>query len=140
MLEHSLVDNELSYLHYIFTYNPELFTCLGFLIGILLGSWLAIGRDKRKEFNEISRPLFEELNRNVEYREFGQHANTGDWRLIESYIFFKRGFRKAIRNYKEAQKNISSYEPSTGIVTFNEERINNHIVCARKLLSYLKRR
>lgn len=30
---------------------------LSFFLGLILGHWLALGRDKRKEFNELSAPL-----------------------------------------------------------------------------------
>jgi hypothetical protein len=34
-----------------------LISFLTFLLGLLLGNWLAIGRDKRKEFNEAAAPV-----------------------------------------------------------------------------------
>ena len=47
--------------------NPLLMSALGFLIGLVLGHWLTLGRDRRKEFNEIATPirswLLDELNK-----------------------------------------------------------------------------
>lgn len=34
-----------------------LISFLTFFLGLLLGNWLAIGRDKRKEFNEAATPV-----------------------------------------------------------------------------------
>lgn len=41
----------------IISANAELFTSIGFLVGTLLRNWLAIGHEKRKEFNQIADPL-----------------------------------------------------------------------------------
>jgi hypothetical protein len=49
----------------------ELLSLLTFLLGLVLGNWLAIGRDKRQEFNEavspIRRWLIEEMKRPTSY-------------------------------------------------------------------------
>ncbi|WP_369929428.1 hypothetical protein [Xanthomonas sp. NCPPB 2632] len=49
----------------------ELLSLLTFLLGLVLGNWLAIGRDKRQEFNEavspIRRWLIEEMKRPTPY-------------------------------------------------------------------------
>lgn len=37
--------------------TTTLISLLTFLLGLLLGNWLAIGRDKRKEFNEAAAPV-----------------------------------------------------------------------------------
>jgi len=37
--------------------NTILFSSLTFLLGLLLGNWLAINRDRRREFNEAVQPV-----------------------------------------------------------------------------------
>jgi hypothetical protein len=41
--------------------NPGFFSILTFLLGLILGHWLALGRDKRKEFNEASSRIYEKV-------------------------------------------------------------------------------
>ena len=40
---------------------PSVFGLVTFFAGLILGNWLAIGRDKRKEFNEAALPIREWL-------------------------------------------------------------------------------
>jgi hypothetical protein len=45
--------------------NPVLLSGLAFFAGILLGNWIAIGRDKRNEYNQAVIPLRERLLEDV---------------------------------------------------------------------------
>lgn len=47
----------LDHLHVMIKGNPLSFGIINFLLGLLVGHWLAIGRDKRKEFNQAAMPI-----------------------------------------------------------------------------------
>jgi hypothetical protein len=122
--------------------NGVAFSLVSVFVGLLIGNWLAIGRDKRKEFNNISLDLFTSLSRQLEHGRYITPADTAVCLLIEPHIpIYKRGlFRKCVRSYENAQQGISTYEPATGTVTFDEEKLKHLASCAKKLLSYVKRR
>jgi len=40
------------------TDNPGFYSILTFFLGLILGHWLALGRDKRKEFNEAASDIY----------------------------------------------------------------------------------
>ncbi|MEN5039258.1 hypothetical protein ABE424_03625 [Stenotrophomonas sp. TWI1149] len=44
---------------------------LSFFLGLLLGHWLAIGRDRRKEFNESAGPVREWILLQLDHPEWG---------------------------------------------------------------------
>ena len=91
---------------------------LTLLIGMVLGNRLAIGRDKRKEFNDMANPLFNELESQralVLRNRFPRSAN--DMNEL-TFIPFKRllsnkkskQFDLAVANYLEAKGNCGEYE------------------------------
>jgi len=122
---------------------PALLSLGTFLIGLYVGNKQAIGRDKRKEFNEISQPAFTELSKQIEQLKVGvQGQSVDDFLLIYSYIpFYKRWlFRKHVNKYKKAQKGLSTYDPKKGTVIINQEKMAQLASAAKALLCYLKRR
>jgi hypothetical protein len=42
-----------AFTEYLSTVNPAVWSVLTFLLGVLFGHWVALHRDKRKEYNEI---------------------------------------------------------------------------------------
>jgi hypothetical protein len=128
----------LDQIHNILSQNPELFTIAGFLIGTLLGNWLAIGRDKRTEFNEIAQPIREILMKEKERKSPivpGIGSIDAD-RLECAFPFWKRcGFRKAWEGYCGAKE--ETYQDSVGQPFYkNHENIVSHI---DNVLRYTKR-
>jgi hypothetical protein len=57
------VDLPWSDLFKLFNLHPALTGALGFLSGLLLGHWLSLGRDRRKEYNDIAQPIRDQLLR-----------------------------------------------------------------------------
>lgn len=129
-------------IHKIIVGNAELFTCIGFLAGTLLGNWLAIGQEKRKEFNQIADPLSEAL---TQVREFSTCDNTLDFfmfkRVLNRWELFR--FNKCLKNYERAKEKAEPepYDNSGIILSGGRYKDTKDIVAAiDKLLTFTKRR
>lgn len=98
---------------------------MGVLVGGLIGNRFAIGRDKRREFNELADPLFERLETQriqVSGGSFPSDANS-----LDEYSFIalrrklswirKRGLDRTLREYEHAKQNCGYFE--SGLYKFN---------------------
>ena len=114
-----------------------------FLIGLIVGNKQAIGRDRRKEFNEVSENVFVVLNKQLACIATGsQGESADDFLLTEAYIpFYERSlFRMHVKRYKAALQGVSTYHVETGTVTFDQVKLKHLARCTKNLLSYLQRR
>lgn len=100
---------------------------LSFFLGLLLGHWLAIGRDRRKEFNESAAPVREWILRQLDRPE---GALSEQPTLMERDAFVQRlGFRKRARFSRlfaemndEYSRNLRQ-DPETGVLIYTGSKL-----------------
>ena len=123
--------------------HSALLSVVTFLIGLIVGNKQAIGRDRRKEFNEVSENAFVMLNKQLALIAAGSEGESaGDFLLIEAYIpVYERSlFRMHVRRYRAALQGVSTYHVKTGTVTFDQVKLKHLARCTKNLLAYLQRR
>ncbi|MFO7970460.1 MAG: hypothetical protein R6U40_01775 [Desulfobacterales bacterium] len=78
-----------------------------FLFGMVIGNWLAIGRDKRKEFNEIADAVYSALDKEAaNIRGNGAVVDGPDYAALSNLrrrlpFYNKNKFNNAVENYKK---------------------------------------
>ena len=115
---------------------------VGILIGGLVGNRLAIGRDRRKEYNEIADALHERLENQALIAQNGQLPNDANGLDNTSFIPLRRklsGRRNkkldiAIKEYAAAKQQCGFFE--TGLYQFNKPEIL--IAAIRKLQTFVR--
>lgn len=110
-------------------------------LGFFVGNKLAIGRDKRKEFNEVAIPIRTSLIRQLEALQAEKQCfvniSTEDRVVLECYIsrFKIKGFRKAVAEYKIAQQKYG-YQDRGGQFIICDT--SGYVSATSKLLQYVK--
>lgn len=116
--------------------EPNIISLITFLLGLFLGHRLSLGRDKRKEFNDLTKDIYLALDFQIKNR--GLAIVPINTIAIEPYFFIlKRGcFREDVSRYKKANSGTNTYDPSTGQVTLNEQAIDDLMQHAKNILHY----
>lgn len=84
--------------------ETALLSILTFLLGLILGHWLAIGRDKRKEFNEAVAPVREWLLRAKDSPS--PYTGWPSEQELDRFMHYlrpwnRRSFQKRLSHYRE---------------------------------------
>lgn len=103
---------------------------VGVLIGGFFGHRLALGRDKRLEYNAIADPLFERLENQVLLAEKGQFPNDANDLDVSSFITLRRKISKkegrnldrALQQYEKAKNECGYFGPG-GLYDINRPEI-----------------
>lgn len=120
--------------------NAELFGLLTFFIGLGLGHWLALGRDKRREFNDAALPIREWLLGQIQRPSPMSHSPADieiDLFIQCMPIWNQRGFSSAYEKQKRARKKAIARDSAGGVFYAEDERI---IEALRKCLPYTERK
>lgn len=111
--------------------EPYLISLFTFFLGLFLGHRLALGRDRRKEFNDIAQPIRAVLLKERENpTPYARGPSEIEADLLESAMpFWKRGgFSKALAAYRNAKKKNIVQEAMYGTCSFaNTDEIIQHI-------------
>ena len=112
---------------------------LTFLLGLLVGHRLSLGRDRRKEFNELSRETYRTLIHYINTRRIDKVSV--DAAILAPYFSFlaRSRFICAVEKYNSAEDG-SEYDTNTGAVTSNEECTDNIVKQARNVAKFLSPR
>jgi len=118
---------------------------LGTLIGLLLGNRFALGRDKRKEFNESCVPLYIKLSNGIATSNTSAYPDALQLELFTSHVSYhrKRSYKLAVKNLNAAleadQKSV--FWDSEKAEHVREKSYVSQSKCnAKKLLPFLERR
>ena len=86
---------------------PAILSLATFFVGLYLGNKQAIGRDRRKEFNEISEDAFIALNKQIEQLKAGfPDQRVSDFSLFTTtFLFTNAGsFADILKDTKKHNK------------------------------------
>ena len=114
---------------------------ISFLGGFLLGHWLALGRDKRREFNEITKPIRDRIIavREAPHPLHSELFSAADIDLVNSVLPFwqRKRFTRSCNAYKR-EKNGPVSIGEFGVLYYQDTR--EMVKQLNRLLSFLNRK
>ncbi|KEK26506.1 hypothetical protein SXM_3976 [Shewanella xiamenensis] len=120
--------------------TTTLLSLLTFFLGLILGHWLSIGRDKRKEFNEAVIPVRAWLLREKESpNPYSRLPSEEELDIFIHYLRpWQRGvFLKHLKSYKELHHSLRVQDSYGGISYQSDTAIRQEL---NKLFSYTGRK
>lgn len=115
-----------------------------FLAGLVLGNWLAIGRDKRKEFNQIADKVYLALKKQKEGIKENSAVvsgpKSGDLEKLRRRVSFlkKNSLTESIQKYREVTASDNWEQDGYGQAFYKDSKIV--IRSIEDLLHYTKRK
>jgi hypothetical protein len=120
--------------------DPIWINLLTFLGGLLLGNWLAIGRDRRREFNDAADGIVAKL---IEQKRRMSPSSPPPTSLeiyrVEQLLrpWQRRRFRATMEEYRQARRESGVHDAPGGVVYSDPTRIHSSI---EHILRYLRPR
>ncbi|MBX3652757.1 MAG: hypothetical protein KF686_01130 [Ramlibacter sp.] len=96
--------------------DPLLFNALAFLVGLIAGHWIALGRDKRQEFNAAVKPIREGII------NADRMPSETEIDYIAQYmsIFKRRSLRNAINRCDKKREEQTAHDPLYGSIVYKD--------------------
>jgi hypothetical protein len=109
------------------------------LIGFLIGNRFALNRDKRKEFNNLIKPLRHDL---IGVRNHPSSGISGSWMITATLIreklpiWKRKGFDRVVEDYNKSKSDVNRIPDHMGGFTYKDTARIVH--AANSFLRYLK--
>ena len=124
---------------------PLITGLLGTFVGLILGNRLALGRDKRREFNETASPIFEILEKQKIAAKSGSFPNSANAFSENSIIQLKqhissnegKGLDSSMEEYEAAKQDCGNFN-SGGYYEFSNPQVL--IDAIENLQQYVRRK
>lgn len=117
--------------------DPILSGMLGVLVGAIIGHWLSLGRDKRKEFNQATEIMRKTANIQLDSMKDNhiglQRVTEDEFQTLRAIVGQKRSAKieVAFKFYLETHKNYYDSQPSSSPI--NPQPINTSKIPECKL-------
>ena len=127
----------LEQIHKVLQTYPELFGVLMFCCGALTSHWLAIGRDKRKEFNEIADKIILQWADQAADPTPYRTVLTDDATLLRRHFshWKRKKYEQVLDEYETAHGDSNQVELPGKVWEYKDkQRVANAVLAVVKLL------